>query len=199
MLHAVFVRTPHAYAKIASIHTDAARSAPGVVAVYTAADTKNLGVVPCAGALPDLKVPRHPALAENYVRYVGEPVAMVVADDLYHARDAAELVEVDYDPLPAVVDPEKALSDGKDVVHHDLRSNQAFTHQLKNGDIDAAFKRADRVVKARFVNQRLAPVAMETRGVVAQYLPGERTLTVWSSTQIPHLLKTQVSVMLCMP
>ena len=199
MLLAAFVRSPHANAKIASINIDAARSAPGVVAVYTAADTKNLGVVPCAGALPDLKVPRHPVLAEDRVRYVGEPVAMVVADDLYHARDAAELIEVDYDPLPAVVDPEKALISRTSFVHESLRSNQAFTHQLKNGDIDAAFKKAERVVKARFVNQRLAPVAMETRGVVAQYLPGEQTMTVWSSTQIPHLLKTQVALMLGVP
>jgi carbon-monoxide dehydrogenase large subunit len=199
LLHGVFVRSPHAYAKITNVNVAAAKSAPGVVAVYTSADTKSLGVVPCAGALPDLKVPRHPALAEDYVRYVGEPVAMVVADDLYHARDAAELIDVDYDPLPAVVDPEKALTSSSNFVHERLRSNQAFTHQLKNGDVDAAFSKADCVVKARFVNQRLAPVAMETRGVVAQYLPGEKTLTVWSSTQIPHLLKTQIALMTAVP
>ncbi|MBV8207774.1 MAG: molybdopterin-dependent oxidoreductase [Acidobacteria bacterium] len=198
MLHCVFVRSPHAYARIAGIHTGAARSSPGVVAVYTASDTKALGVVPCAGALPDLKIPRHPVLAEGHVRHVGEPVAAVIAEDLYQARDAAEKVQVEYDPLPAVVDPEKALA-GTNFVHASVKSNQAFTHQLKNGDVDAAFSRADRVVKARFVNQRLAPVSMETRGVVAQYLPGEKTLTVWSSTQIPHLLKTQVALILGVP
>src|SRR6266513_1250969 len=110
LLHCVFVRSPHAYAKITSISTDAARSAPGVVAVYTSADLKGIGPVPCAGALPDLKVPRHPVLAEGYVRFVGEPVAAIVAEDFYKARDAAELIEVDYEPLPAVVDPEKALA-----------------------------------------------------------------------------------------
>lgn len=199
MLHCVFVRSPHAYAKIASINVDPAKAAPGVLAVYTSADTKSLGPIPCAGALPDLKIPRHPALAEGHVRYVGEPVAMVVADDLYHARDAADLIEVDYDPLPAIVDPEKAIEKGAKFVHESLRSNVAFTHQLKNGDVEAAFAKADRVVKARFVNQRLAPVSMETRGVVAQYLAGEKTLTVWSSTQIPHLLKTQVALMTGVP
>lgn len=199
MLHCVFVRSPHAYARIAKIELDAARSAPGVIAVYSGADTKSLGVVPCAGALPDLKVPRHPILAEDYVRYVGEPVAAIIADDLYRARDAAEQVEIDYDPLPAVVDPEKALSPGSNHVHESLHTNQAFTHQLKNGDLEGAFKKADRVVRARFINQRLAPVAMETRGVVAQYLPGEKSLTVWTSTQIPHLAKTQIALMLGVP
>jgi aerobic carbon-monoxide dehydrogenase large subunit len=121
-----------------------------------------------------------------------------VAENLYAARDAAEMIEVDYEPLPAVVDMEKALG-GAPYVYDEFKSNQAFTHTLKNGDIDAAFKKAARVIKQRMVNQRLAPIAMEPRAVLAEHLPGEKRLTVWSSTQIPHLLKTQVSLMLGLP
>src|SRR6266705_4676361 len=164
MLHCAFVRSPHAHATIQPITIESAKAAPGVVAVITAADLAGVGDVPCAGALPDLKVPPHPPLAKGRVRYVGEPVAAVVAENAYQARDAAELVEVDYDPLPAVVDMEKALAKDTAFVHDQFKSNLAFTHLLKNGDVDAAFKRADRIAKQRLVNKRLAPIAMETRG-----------------------------------
>ncbi len=199
MLSCAFARSPHAHAEIMAIRTDAAKALPGVVAVFTSADTGGLGPVPCAMQMPDLKVPRHPVLATGRVRYVGEPVAVVVAQDIYVARDAAELVEVDYQPLPVVTDMEKALQDGTPYVHDEFKTNKAFTHTLKNGDIDAAFKKADRVVKQRMVSQRLAPIAMEPRAVLAEYLPGENRLTVWSSTQIPHLLKTQISVLVGLP
>jgi carbon-monoxide dehydrogenase large subunit len=199
LLHCAIVRSPHAHAKIESINTDAARALPGVVAVVTSADFADKGPVPCAIQMPDLKVPKHPFLATGRVRYVGEPVAAVVAHHPYVARDAAEMVEVNYEPLPAVVDPERALQSDSTLVHEDFGSNRAFTHELKNGDIAGAFKRADHVTKARLINQRLAPIAMEPRGVVAEYLPGENRLTVWSSTQIPHLLKTQISLMVGLP
>ena len=199
MLYCTLVRSPYAHAEIRGIRTDAARTVSGVVGVFIAEDTASLGMVPCAIQMPDLKVPKHPVLATDRVRYVGEPVAAVVADDLYVARDAAELVEVDYEPLPVVTDMQMALSNDTPYVHDEFRSNKAFTHTLKNGDIAAAFKKADRVVKQRMLNQRLAPIAMETRAVLAEYLPGEHRLTVWSSTQIPHLLRTQISVMLGLP
>ena len=199
MLHCAFTRSPHAHAEINAIRTDAARALPGVVAVFTSADTGSLGPVPCAIQMPNLKIPRHPVLATARVRYVGEPVAVVVASDFYIARDAAELVEVDYQPLPVVTDMEKALGADTPYVHEDCKSNQAFTHTLKNEDVEAAFKKADRVVKQRMINQRLVPMAMEPRGVLAEYLPGENRLTVWSSNQIPHLLKTQMSVMVGLP
>lgn len=199
MVHCVFTRSPHAHAEIKAIRTDAAKALAGVIGVYTSVDTTSLGPVPCAIQMPDLRLPRHPVLAEGRVRYVGEPVAVVVAEDLYTAHDAAELVEVDYEPLPAVTDLEKALRKDSPRVHAQFPDNQAFTHQLKNGDIDAAFKKADRVVKQRMMNQRLAPIAMEPRAVVAEYLPGENRLTVWSSTQIPHLLKTQLSLLVRLP
>src|SRR2546427_3561450 len=199
MIYCAFTRSPHAHAEIKAIRTEAARALPGVMAVFTAADTSGVGSVPCAMQMPDLKVPKHPVLATGRVHYVGEPVAVVVAEDLYTARDAAELVEVDYDPLPVVTDMETALSKDTPFVHDEFKSNQAFTHTLKNGDIDAAFKKADRVVKQRMINQRLAPIAMEPRAVLAEYLPGENRLTVWSSTQIPHLLKTQISGLVGLP
>src|SRR2546428_446737 len=199
MIYCAFTRSPHAHAEIKAIRTEAARALPGVMAVFTAADTSGVGSVPCAMQMPDLKVPKHPVLATGRVHYVGEPVAVVVAEDLYTARDAAELVEVDYDPLPVVTDMEKALSKDTPFVHDEFKSNQAFTHTLKNGDIDAAFKKADLVVKQRMLNQRLETIAMEARAVLAEYLPGEKRLTVWNSTQIPHLLRTQISVMLGLP
>src|SRR5438309_10436955 len=199
MLHCVLVRSPYGHAKVGAIRTDAARAVHGVVGVFTAEDVASIGMVPCAIQMPDLKVPKHPVLATERVRYVGEPVAVVVAEDLYAARDAAELVEVDYEPLPVVTNMEKALGNETSYVHEEFRSNKAFTHALKNGDIAAAFKKADRVVKQRMINQRLAPIAMEARAVLAEYLPGENRLTVWSSTQIPHLLKTQISLLVGLP
>src|SRR5205085_2715099 len=173
LLHCVFVRSPHAYAKIARVDTTAARQTAGVVAVFTAEDLGPLGNVPCAGALPDLKVPPHPALARGFVRYVGEPVVAIVAQDAYSARDAADKVDIDYEQRQAIVDMEKAIASGADRVHDQFDSNVAFNFPLKNGDVAGAFKKADRVVKARLVNQRLAPIPMEPRGVVAQFLPGE--------------------------
>ena len=199
MLYCVFVRSPYAHARITAINTEAARSHPGVVAVVTSADLHGLGMIPCAVQMPDLKIPAHPALARERVRYVGEPVAAVVADDPYTARDAAEMVAVDYEPLPVVLDMEKALERGNQLIYQEFGTNKAFTHAMKSGDINAAFKKADHVTKVRLLNQRLAPTAMEPRAIVAEYLPGENRLTIWASTQIPHLLKTQVAIMVGLP
>jgi carbon-monoxide dehydrogenase large subunit len=199
VLHCALVRSPHAHAKIVSINADRARSMPGVALAVSSEDLTGLGMVPCAIAMPDLKVPPHPVLAKERVRYVGEPVVAVVAEDAYTARDAAEAVEIEYEPLPAIVDVEKALQKGSAVIYQDFGSNQAFTHTAKSGDIDSALQKADVVVKERFVNQRLAPMAMEPRAVLAEYQPGEKRLTVWSATQIPHLLKTQISLIVGLP
>src|SRR5438046_8632289 len=108
MVYCAFARSPHAHAEIKAIRTDAAKALPGVIAVYTSVDTTSLGPVPCAIQMPDLKIPRHPVLAEGRVRYVGEPVAVVVAEDFYPARHAAALVEADYHPLPLVSSLDKA-------------------------------------------------------------------------------------------
>jgi carbon-monoxide dehydrogenase large subunit len=126
-------------------------------------------------------------------------VAAVVAEDAYTARDAAEMVTVDYEPLPVVLDMEKALDKDSALIYQHFGTNKAFTHAMKSGDIDAAYQKADRVVKVRLLNQRVAPTAMEPRSIVAEYLPGENRLTIWASTQIPHLLKTQVALMVGLP
>ena len=197
MLHMVVVRSPYAHAKIRSIDTSKAKSAPGVVTVLTGEDLRGLiGAVPCAAQIPDMKPAVRLPLATDKVRFVGEPVAVIAASDKYSARDALDLVEVDYDSLPAVTDPEKAISKGASKLYEAFDDNVAYRWELEGGDIAGAFKNADKVVKVRMVNQRVIPVAMECRGVVAEYDPGEPKLKVWTSTQIPHLARTQIGAML---
>jgi len=199
MRHACIVRSPHAAARIQGIDTKAARERPGVTAVFTGADVGSLGAVPCAASLPGLRVPRHALLAQDRVYYQGHPVAVVVATDRYVARDAADLVEVNYEPLPAVADPEKALAEGAAAVHPEWPDNIAFTFHQEGGDTEKAFREAEVVVRQRITSQRLIPTAMETRGVVADWRAGEKSLTLYSSTQIPHLLRTLVAGILGMP
>ena len=195
-LHVAFLRSPHAHARITALDVEAAKNAPGVVAVFTGKDVEGkVGFVPCAAALPGLKVPQYPVLAGNKVIFVGQPIAAVVATDKYKARDAVDLINIDFDPLDVVVDPEAAAKPDSPVIHADFGDNIAYVHNAGVGDVDAAFAQADRIVKQRMVHQRLAPIAMEPRGVLAQYLPGEQQLTVWTSTQIPHLLRTQLGLM----
>src|SRR6266699_3038232 len=134
------------------------------------------------------------------VRPVGHPVAVVVATDRFLARDAADLVEVDYDVLSAVADPEKALAAGAPAVHPQWPDNTAFTfHQEGGGDTEQAFRDAEVVIKQRITSQRLIPTSIETRGVVAEWRQGEKSLTMFSSTQIPHLMRTMVAGILGMP
>ncbi|HTS62212.1 MAG TPA: xanthine dehydrogenase family protein molybdopterin-binding subunit [Candidatus Acidoferrales bacterium] len=199
MHHACIVRSPHGAAKIRNISTATAAAIPGVAAIFTGADIKNLGAVPCAASLPGLRVPHHHLLAQDRVYFVGHPVAVVVATDRYLARDAAEAIEVDYEPLPAVTDPEKAIAPGAPAVHPEWPDNVAFNFHQEGGDIAQAFRDADVVIKQRITSQRLIPTAMEARGVVAEWRAGEKSLTLYSSTQIPHLLRTLVAGILGMP
>lgn len=199
MYHACIVRSPYAAANIKGIDTKAARELPGVVAVYTGADTKAVGPVPCGASLPGLRVPHHYILAVDRVYLVGHPVAVVVATDRYVARDAADRVEVDWEPLPAVADPEKAIEPGAPAVHPEWPDNVAFLFEQKGGDIDKAFADAEVIVKQRIVSQRLVPSSMETRGVVADWKSGDKALTITTSTQIPHLLRTLLAMMLGLP
>jgi carbon-monoxide dehydrogenase large subunit len=194
--HACIVRSPHGAAKIKSINIKPALDFPGVAAVFTGRDTENVGPVPCGASLPGLRVPHHHILAINRVYFVGHPVAVVVATDRYIARDAAEAIEVDWEPLPAVTDPEKAIAAGAPPVHPEWPDNTAFNYHQEGGDIDKAFAEAEVVVKQRITSQRLIPSAMETRGVVAQWLAGDRALTLHTSTQVPHLVRTLVAQML---
>jgi carbon-monoxide dehydrogenase large subunit len=198
-LHVAFVRSMYAHARITSIDTSEALKVPGVVAVYTGKDIATaVGPVPCAAALPDLKVPDYRVLATDKALFVGHPIAAVVAKDKYAARDAVDLVTVDYEELPVVVDAGKAANGGA-LVHESFGDNIAYKLTSGEGDIDAAMKAADRIVTQEMVHQRLAPIAMEPRGVLARYFPGEEELTVWSSTQIPHLLRTQLALMIGIP
>jgi carbon-monoxide dehydrogenase large subunit len=195
MLHMKVVRSTAAHAKLSNVDVAAAKNAPGVALVMTGKEAREWGgPVPVAGQVPEMKMPVRYPLAGDEVRYVGEAIAAVVASDRYTARDAADLIEVEYDDLPAVIDPLKALEPGSPLVHEEFGTNLAAT--IPVGDAaatDAAFRDAEVTVKQFIFNHRLVPNAMEPRGVVAQYEPGPETLTVWSSTQIPHLLKTLLS------
>lgn len=196
---ACILRSPHAAAKIRSIETRAAREHPGVVAVFTGADVEGIGPVPCGASLPGLRVPFHSILAKDRVYFVGHPVAVVVATDKYVAVDALDLIEVNYEPLPAVADPEKAIQPGAPAVHPEWPDNIAFTYHQEGGEPEKAFAEAEVIVKQRMTSQRLIPAAMETRGVVADFRSAEGNLTIWSSTQIPHLMRTLVAQMLGQP
>ena len=197
MLHMSVVRSPFPHARIRSIDITDAAKAPGVHAVYTARDFKAhiAGGIPAAPAfIPDKKqVPTHYPIAETEVCYQGEPVAVVLADDRYLADDAAQLVSVDYDPLPAVMDLEKALEAGSPTAHEGAPDNVAWDTILPGGDIDAAMAEADIKLSLRVTQQRLAPTAMETRGCVAEWVPFANTLTLWTSTQVPHFVRLFVS------
>jgi len=200
MHHAAILRSPYAHAKIRSVDISKAKVAPGVVLALTGADLRGvIPAVPCAAQIPDMKPAPRPILAHDRVRCVGEGVAVVVASDRYAARDALDLIEVDYEPLTPVVDPEKAMEKSAPVLHEGNEDNIGFHWELEGGDVKGAFEKADKVIKQRILNQRLIPAAMETRGVVAEYQPGERQLNVWASTQIPHGLRTQIAVMLSLP
>jgi carbon-monoxide dehydrogenase large subunit len=193
-LHLAIVRSPFGRAAIRSIDTARALEAPGVVAVYTSADIGDkVGSVPVAGLVPDAKVPVQPVLAESHVKFAGEPVAVVVAESAYTASDAAALIDVDYDAKKAVVDPEKAIEPGAPKVHEDFEDNVAFNWGIAGGDIEKGLADADVVVKQKIVNARVVPNALETRGVLASFDPGEKKLTLWSSTQVPHKLRTHLS------
>ena len=197
MTFAHIVRSPHAHAKIKSIHVDAARSHPGVVAVFTGKDLQDDGV----GSVPngwqigeDMKEPPHPAIAVDRVRYVGDAVAVVIAEDRFAARDAAEKVEVDYEVLPAVVDAAKAIEPGAPAVHDEAPDNISFKWEL--GDkaaTDEAMSKADHVFKLEFVNQRLIPNAMEPRSAIGDYNPIRDELTLYTSSQNPHLIRLLLS------
>jgi carbon-monoxide dehydrogenase large subunit len=200
MLHVAVLRSPYAHAKIKSLDTESARQHPGVIMVITGAEIKDqIAPLPVSGGNPTLRVPKHYVLAVDKVCYVGEGIAAVVAEDRYTARDAVDLIQVEYEPLPVVSDPEKALARGSPVIHSEWNDNVAFRWDHKEGDLANSFKQADRIVRQRLVHQRLAPIAIESRGVVARYLPADKELTVWSSTQIPHMLRSHLSQMLKLP
>jgi carbon-monoxide dehydrogenase large subunit len=201
MCYAAILRSPYAHARIRHIDVSKALQTPGVVTVITGKDILGkIGPLPCAAhPVPEMKMPTHYALAVNKVYFVGHPVAVVVAEDRYLARDALDLIEVDYEELPPVTDPQKALQPDAPIIHEDLGTNLAFEWKIEGGDVDAAFAQAEVIVRQEFVNQRLIPVPMEPRCVLAEWDAGNRLLTIWTSTQIPHLVRSLVAGMLNLP
>jgi carbon-monoxide dehydrogenase large subunit len=192
MLHMTLVRSPMAHAKIRSIDLSAAKKAPGVVAVYTFADFKDQiagGLPVTASFVADKKqIPNQFPIAHDEVVYQGEPVAVVLAEERYQAADGAALVEVEYDQLPAVIDVEKAMEPGSPTAHSGAPDNIGWDLTYSPDSPDA-FKEAEVVVKERILQQRLFPIAMEGRGVVAEYDGYDKRLTLWTSTQIPHFVR----------
>ncbi len=186
------VRSPHAHARIRRIDAAAARKEPGVVGVVTGKDAEATGVLPVFITVPGMSGSKHMPLATDKARYAGDAIAAVVADTRQAAKRAADMVTVDYEPLPVIVDATKALEPGAPILHEELGTNLVFTYPVKGGDIDKAFRDAEATVKLRIVNQRLIPNAMEPRSVVAKFEAGE--LTVWTSTQIPHFVQLILSV-----
>ncbi len=194
MLYAVVVRSIHAHAWIRSIDTSGAIGLAGVVDVLTGRDLKGvLSNIPIREmgdrSVDEFNPPGHPVLAQDKVCYVGQPVAVVVADDPYLARDGAESVIVEYDVLTPVIVPEQAANLETPIIHADIGTNVAIRSIQEGGDIERAFTEADHVVRQRYQIQRLAPSSIEGRGVVADYNSSEDFLTVWDSTQAPHQIK----------
>ena len=191
--YAVFVRSPHAHAKVRGVDTSRAKVAPGVVAVFTGADLQGVGGLPCGWLITSLdgspmKEPPHPVLAQGKVRYVGDRVALVVAESVHQAKDAAELVDVDYEVLPAVVNPADAIKPGAPVVHDIAPDNRCYTWGL--GDkaaTEAAFAKAAHVTKIDIVNNRLIPNAIEPRAANASYSRAEDSYTLYVANQNPHV------------
>ena len=183
------LRSPHAHARIRSIGSAAARDLPGVLAVVTGAEFNATCAeqLPIAGVREHMKAVSRWPMASDVARYEGEPVAVVVAESAYIARDALELIEVDYEPLPAVVDCERGLDSDAPLVHEDLGTNLCVTSSRTVGDPDAAFAGADGVLSLRVVEPRLVPNAMEPRAVTASFDRGVGEVTLWLSTQAPHM------------
>ncbi|MEP7204482.1 MAG: molybdopterin cofactor-binding domain-containing protein, partial [Ilumatobacteraceae bacterium] len=204
-LHLAVLRSPYAHARITSIDASAAAAMPGIVAVYTGADLAPLwgAPMPCAWPVtPDMKNPAHFPLAVSKVAYAGDGVACVLATSDAAARDALDAIDVSYEPLEAVIDLNDALSD-KVVIHDELGTNRSYTWDLKveghDGQIDEAFAAAAFTVNEKYVQQRLIPMAMEPRAVAAVPQPYGGDMILYSSTQVPHILKIMTALTLGIP
>ncbi len=196
------VRSPLAHATIVSVDLTPALGEPGVVAAFGGAELADdwAAGLPCAWPVTeDIKIPDHWPVAKEVVRHLGDAVAVVVATSRAEAKDAAELVEVDYEPLPVVTEIEAALADGAPLVHEDFGTNRCYTWALSNGDVDAAFQDAEVVIKQRYLQPRLIPNAIEPRGVVVQTVAAAGEFTMWSATQIPHIAKVTLAMTLGIP
>ncbi|MEO7499026.1 MAG: xanthine dehydrogenase family protein molybdopterin-binding subunit, partial [Casimicrobiaceae bacterium] len=193
--HAYFLRSPHAHAKIRAIDTSKAKAAPGVVAVYTGADLEGVNGLPCGWLITSvdgtpMKEPPHHVLAKGKVRHVGDQLALVIAETIEQAKDAAELIDVDYEVLPAVVNPADALKPGAPQIHDEAPGNKCYTWAI--GDkaaVDAAFATAAHVTRIDIVNNRLIPNAIEPRAAVAAYDRAGEAYTLYVTSQNPHVAR----------
>lgn len=205
MLHMAILRSPYGHARINSINTEAAKKHPGVKAVFTAEDFNDIASIAIAVPLGEIAngMGVHGPLASGKVRFFGDPVAVVIAHDRYVARDARDLIEVDYEPLPAAIDVEAAMQEGAPLLYEEFGTNLAFSMHPPTEEIDKVIEQTVAnggiVIKQRMVNQRLAPNSMETRGVVADYNKSSKTLTVWASSQNPHILRNILAALIGHP
>ncbi len=196
--HMAVLRSPFAHATITSIDTSQAEAMDGVIAVFTGQDLKDHGFagIPCAFVVTNANTltPEHPAVAVDRVRYVGDAVAMVIAENDYQARDAAMAIEVDYEMLPAVTDPKAAHDPGAPQVFDDVANNEILHWVVEGGEVDQAFDDADVVITETIRQQRLIPTAMEPRSTLASWDPAMGELTVWNTTQNPHIARFLLSL-----
>ncbi|HUZ00585.1 MAG TPA: molybdopterin cofactor-binding domain-containing protein, partial [Thermomicrobiaceae bacterium] len=196
MADVALVRSPHAHATIRAMRLEAARAAPGVIAVVTGEDLRDVGDVPVGG---NLKIPEHPPLTRGTVKFVGDPVVAVIAETRVLAEDAAGLVEVDYDPLPAVVDPREALADDAPRVHAQFDSNVVFSAEMDTGGVDEAFAAAEHRLAVHVGHARVAALPMETRGGIGAFDAESGQYTLWLGTQAAWIERTDLAKALGVP
>jgi carbon-monoxide dehydrogenase large subunit len=196
MLWMAVVRSPYAHATIKNVDLSRALSAEGVVAAFSGAELADewVGSLPCAWPVTgDCRIPQHRPLTADKARYAGDGVAVVVAESRALAKDAAELVEVDYEPLPAVTDVAEAAGDSAPLVHDEYDGNRAYTWPLQNGEVERLFSEAAVTVKEHYRQQRLIPTAIEPRSVLVQPVLATGEYTMWSATQVPHIARVTLS------
>jgi carbon-monoxide dehydrogenase large subunit len=198
-VHVALLRSPHAHARIARLDVEAARRAPRVLLVVTGKDTAHLAPMPVNRMMPDMRVPPHPILAEDSVHSTGIPVAAVVAEDVYAAYDALDLIEVEYEPLPALPEPEGALAKGAPTLFPGVDGNRVLHRTLREGDTAAAFASAAHVVPLRVSQARVSAVALEPRSVLATFDRQSEELTMWVSCQAPFRIRAEVARLLELP
>ena len=197
MVWIAVVRSPFAHARINGVDSSRAKEMPEVMAVFSGEELAEEWGGPLPMAWPvteDINNPDHFPVAKEKARYAGDAVAVVVAASRARAQDAAEAVDVDYEPLDAVVDLEEALEDGAPLVHEEFGTNKCYTWPLASGEVDEVFSNAPVVVKERYVHPRLIPNAIETRAIVVQPVPAQGEFTMWSATQVPHIAKVTLSL-----
>jgi len=196
MLHMAVLRSPHAHARIAHVDVDRARRVPGVVGVFTADHIRDVGPLPVLAHPPGQRQTDFPVLSADRVRYVGQPLAAVVADTRYAAQDGVDALDVTYDPLPVVTDVAQATSPGAPKLYDDWPDNVVVSREINSGDADAVLATATTVVEARFTMPRQTAAPMEGRATCARLDADTRELTVWASSQAPHLFRTVLAAVL---